>query len=61
MKERELSAQPGKGKGVGLPERRAGGTDTCVCPKCGAKVTHARGQPCNQIKCPKCGASMIGK
>ena len=30
----------------------------CVCPSCGHKQTHARGQPCYQMTCPKCGAKM---
>lgn len=30
----------------------------CVCPKCGDKVPHTQGQPCNQIACPKCGAKL---
>ena len=56
----ELGAEPGKGKGNGYPVRKAGGTDTCVCPKCGETVEHTRGTPCNQLKCPKCGAAMQG-
>lgn len=46
------------GKGTG-PEG-VGGTDVCVCPKCGETVSHKRGTPCNQIECPKCGAKMTG-
>lgn len=58
----ELSgAKPGYGQGVGKPKRGAGGTDNCVCPKCGAESAHVRGTPCNQIKCPKCGTPMQGK
>lgn len=30
----------------------------CVCPSCGYKQTHGRGQPCYQMTCPKCGAKM---
>jgi len=30
----------------------------CVCPDCGAKVTHATGVPCNKVACPKCGTTM---
>jgi len=56
----ELTAEPGKGQGVGKPKRRAGGTDTCVCPKCGETIKHIRGKPCNQIKCPKCKTPMQG-
>lgn len=30
----------------------------CVCPQCGYRQTHGRGQPCYQMTCPKCGAKM---
>ena len=33
----------------------------CVCPKCGAAVSHERGVPCTRKKCPKCGAAMTRK
>ena len=36
----------------------AGPGGACVCPKCGEKVAHTVGQPCNQMVCPKCGANM---
>lgn len=35
----------------------AGGT--CVCPKCGEKIEHRAGVPCQEEKCPKCGAKML--
>jgi len=57
----QLNVNPGKGQGYGYPARKAGGTDNCICPKCGAKASHIRGKPCNQIKCPKCGTAMQGK
>jgi len=38
-----------------------GGTDVCICPKCGTEVPHRRGVPCSLIKCPKCGTPMVGK
>ena len=56
----QLAAEPGQGKGVGKPARKAGGTDTCVCLKCGETIKHERGRPCNEIKCPKCGSPMQG-
>jgi hypothetical protein len=36
----------------------AGPGGSCVCPKCGHKVSHVAGQPCNQKACPKCGTRM---
>jgi uncharacterized protein len=52
----------GTGQGTGGRGRMggfaAGLGGTCVCPKCGYKVQHARGTPCNKIKCPKCDILM---
>lgn len=45
----------GRGQGQGL-----GGTEECVCSKCGEKVPHTRGIPCIQTKCPKCDSPMTG-
>jgi len=56
----QLTVEPGKGKGAGFAPRGAGGTDTCVCPKCGTKAAHSRSQPCVDLKCPKCGSPMQG-
>ena len=58
-----------QGNGTGPPQGRGGGgrmggpfaagpDGECVCPKCGHKVSHVRGQPCNQMTCPKCGTTM---
>lgn len=48
----------GKGRGrMGGPSAAGRGGD-CVCPSCGATVSHIVGQPCNQINCPKCGTKM---
>ena len=49
----------GYGQGRGGGRRNAGGPRECVCPSCGARVTHARGVPCLDTKCPKCGAKML--
>ena len=51
----------GFGQGMGGDRQGDGGTDTCVCPKCGAEAKHNRGTPCVEMKCLKCGASMVGK
>lgn len=54
-----------KGKKGGSPEGD-GGSDYCICPKCGYKMKHERGEgqgkavPCIKLKCPKCGANLIG-
>ena len=56
-----MATEPGEGKGVGKPERRAGGTDTCVCPDCNYSTEHKRGAPCNSIVCPKCGSRLVGE
>lgn len=59
---------PPGGSGGGGGRGRMGGTrpgagpgGKCVCPKCGATVSHGAGQPCYQMSCPKCGTRMIRK
>ncbi|HDP66939.1 MAG TPA: hypothetical protein ENN20_00385 [Candidatus Marinimicrobia bacterium] len=53
---RETGGQGGRGR-MGGPAA-AGPSGDCVCPKCGFRVPHLRGQPCNQRECPKCGTIM---
>jgi len=36
----------------------AGPGGVCVCPKCGHREAHRRGEPCNQKSCTKCGTRM---
>ena len=31
----------------------------CVCPKCGERLLHQLGQPCNRQRCPHCGIPMV--
>lgn len=50
----------GQGQGQGGPRQGDGGTDTCVCPECGATAKHDRGTPCTKVSCSKCGAKMVG-
>lgn len=57
----------GGGSGAGQGGRRSGagrglggkGAGTCICPGCGEKAPHRRGEPCYEMKCPKCGTAMI--
>ena len=56
----------GAGRGKGMGNARRGGTaggsqivKNCVCPSCGKKVPHQRGNPCNEIKCPECEVTLI--
>jgi len=60
----------GKGPGTGSGMGRGGGrgrrdgsgkglSNYCICPDCGEKTAHQRGNPCYEQKCPKCGKEMI--
>ncbi len=31
----------------------------CLCPKCGEKIFHQQGIPCQNEKCPKCGTKLV--
>jgi len=31
----------------------------CICPKCGERIAHQRGIPCQEERCPECGAKML--
>ena len=57
----------GRGRGMGRGQGRgrmggnrpgAGPAGFCVCPACGAKVSHQQAVPCYQINCPECGRPM---
>ena len=32
---------------------------SCVCPKCGERMLHYRGERCIEERCPKCNAKMV--
>ena len=56
----------GRGMGRGGGRGRMGGTSpgfgpsgVCVCPKCGAQVSHRVASPCYSVSCPKCGEKMV--
>lgn len=60
--------EPGAGRGGGRGGRRgrmggfgSGPGGQCVCPSCGATVSHQQGQPCYEVQCPKCGTPMTRK
>lgn len=48
-------------RGIGEPPMGEGGTDICICPKCGYEVEHERGTPCVESTCPECGSPLVGK
>lgn len=53
----------GLGHGQGTGQGRMGGAGLgaggmCICPRCGKRLTHQRGTPCNQLQCPACGTEM---
>jgi hypothetical protein len=48
----------GGGRGRGRGGGGAGAGGHCVCPQCGHRVPHVRGQPCNEQECPGCGVTM---
>ena len=31
----------------------------CICPKCGERIAHKQGTPCQDEKCSKCGTKML--
>lgn len=52
--------QGGSGRGMGGGNRPGSGPlGNCICPKCGAKVSHQRSVACSSLNCPKCGNNMV--
>jgi NAD-dependent SIR2 family protein deacetylase len=31
----------------------------CICPKCGQRTEHRRGNPCQEERCPACNAKLL--
>jgi len=61
-----LGQGPGMGRGMGRSRGRMGGNcpstgpgGECVCPSCGARISHQAGVPCYSVNCPKCGSRMV--
>ncbi len=66
MVQQEDYAERGATGGGGGGRGRKGGTrpgagpgGDCVCPNCGHRMPHRRGQPCYEVLCPKCGTRMV--
>jgi len=55
---RRMGRGQGRGRGRMSGPFAAGPGGSCVCPNCGASITHVAGQPCNATSCPKCGTKM---
>ena len=61
-----LSGQPGTIPPMGKPleltaqgDARASRPETCVCPNCGAEVTHPASTACADMVCPICGSQLM--
>ncbi len=31
----------------------------CICPECGKRIPHIRGERCRSQSCPQCGTKML--
>ncbi len=51
--------QGGGGRGMGGGRMRGSVDGRCICPKCGHKEEHYRGQPCFEKLCPKCNTPLV--
>jgi predicted amidophosphoribosyltransferase len=40
-------------------KHKMGAGGFCVCPKCGEKIPHRDGVPCQDERCPGCGAKLL--
>ena len=51
----------GEGIGIGGPRQGDFGASYCVCPKCGFRMEHKKGIPCNTYTCPNCKTKLVGE
>lgn len=61
-----LAGQPGTIPPMGKPieltaqgDARASRPETCICPNCGAEVTHPANTSCADMVCPICGSQLM--
>ena len=61
-----LSGQPGTIPPMGKPleltaqgDARASRPETCICPNCGAEITHPASTACADMVCPICGSQLM--
>jgi predicted Fe-Mo cluster-binding NifX family protein len=55
---------PGRGRGARMRAQGSASTSVgpgahCICPQCGQRQPHQRGEPCFEQKCPTCNVAMI--
>ncbi len=54
-------AEKAAGEGQESDTAVGGPGGQCVCPECGAELSHERGIPCSQMRCLKCSSAMTRK
>ena len=55
---RRRAPRVGRGLGRMGGPLAAGPGGECVCPRCGHRMAHELGTPCNRMTCPQCGTRM---
>jgi predicted Fe-Mo cluster-binding NifX family protein len=51
-------SQSGDGRTAGSSDTAGNPSGVCICPKCGQRKPHRRGEPCFKQTCPQCGSVM---